>query len=339
MPGYPLFVAAVYGVFGENPRAVYLTQALLGGLIALLTYLAGKEIAGEQIAVVAAFLYALDPLSLFLAGSFQTEQLFTALTLAALCLFLRLIKPARHSLSTAVLFGFVAGLAALTRNVAGLMFIGLSFAVLTGLMQANLTKRLFIVVISCGAFAATLAPWMVRNYYLTGQFTLTTQTWQTLSMANNDSGGIYMTKEGLAAMPHTTIEQSEAEREAIYKNFLIRWIGEHPGEFLALCALRAVAFWSPLPTYVTGLAGLVAGSFNILLLTLALLYAFSQQSRSATLWPCYVAFATFTIGYSVALVATRFRLPLYPLVEIMSAGGALTLWNQVRPSRAAALRC
>ena len=37
--------------------------------------------------------------------------------------------------------------------------------------------------------------------HITGQYTLATLTWQALAMGNNDNGGPYMTREGLAAMP------------------------------------------------------------------------------------------------------------------------------------------
>jgi hypothetical protein len=247
------------------------------------------------------------------------------------------MRPARPSFRIALLFGFIASLAPLTPKVADLIFLGLCYAALAGLKHASISKRLTLVLISCAAFSATLAPWIVRNYHLTGQFTLTTQTWQTLSMANNDSGGVYMTREGLAAMPHTTVDQSEIEREGIYRSFFIRWIGENPGRFLYFCTQRALYFWSPLPTYVTGLAAIVATAFNSVLFTLALLFALTQRGRNTSLWPCYVAFATFTVGYSLALVTTRFRLPLYPLLEIMAAGGVLTIWARVRHCPAAAL--
>src|SRR5262245_24924316 len=60
MPGYPLFVAGVYLIFGESPRAVYIIQSLLALVIAWLIYLVAKHTVGRQVAVVAVFLYALD---------------------------------------------------------------------------------------------------------------------------------------------------------------------------------------------------------------------------------------------------------------------------------------
>jgi len=64
-------------------------------------------------------------------------------------------------------------------------------------------------------------------------------------MTNNDQGSAYFTFEGFAAMPQTSIEQPEIEREAIYKAFVTDWISRHPWRFAVLFLQRAILFWSP----------------------------------------------------------------------------------------------
>ena len=120
MPGYPLFVAGVYVVFGANPRAVYVMQALLGVAIAGFTYAIAKHTLGTQVAVLAVFLNALDPLSLSLAGIFQTEQLFTLLIVASIYFFVRMSGHTRFRILFALLFGLFAGVADLTRTCGGI---------------------------------------------------------------------------------------------------------------------------------------------------------------------------------------------------------------------------
>jgi 4-amino-4-deoxy-L-arabinose transferase-like glycosyltransferase len=327
MPGYPVFVAGVYLVFGENPRAVYAMQALLGLAIAGGIYLIAKQTVGKQVAVFAVFLYALDPLSLYLAGGLQTEQLFTFFIIASVYFFLKTSDHTGSRITFALLFGLFGGLAALTRNVAGLMFAGLSLGALAGwekkFATMRFSQRVFLITMASVVFLCPLAPWVVRNYQLTGQYTLTTLAWQTLAMSNNDQGGPYITREGQDAMPQTFIEQSEAERDAVYKKFVTAWVKEHPGRFLWLCVWRAIVFWSPLPQSTTGAKALVAFTFNAILLVSAAVYGFAYRNRNSRLLPFYISFVTFTLGYGVALVHTRYRLPLYPLLEILAAGGLL----------------
>jgi 4-amino-4-deoxy-L-arabinose transferase-like glycosyltransferase len=336
LPGYPIFVAGIYLIFGENPRAVYGMQALLAVVIAGLIYLTAKHMVGQQIAILAVFVYALDPLSLYLSGSFQTEQLFTVLTVASVYFFLKAGDERRSRIAFAVLFGLFGGLAALTRSVAGPMFAGLSVGGLFGwehgFARIRRYERNFIIAIASVAFLGTLAPWLVRNYKLTGEYTLATLTWQALAMGNNDMGGPYMTKEGLAAMPPTFIEQGEAEREAVYKKFVSEWIIENPDRFLWFCFWRAIAFWSPLPTFVTGATAMVAFTYNTMLLVLAVAYGYASRKRSSIFFPFYMSFITFTAVYSITLTYTRYRLPLYPFLEILASGGLLMIFERYSSS-------
>jgi len=63
-PGYPLFIAMIYRVCGERPGAVIVAQILVSvGTLALL-FLLTRDLFGPAVAVVAALLLALDPVSL-----------------------------------------------------------------------------------------------------------------------------------------------------------------------------------------------------------------------------------------------------------------------------------
>src|SRR5262245_46636283 len=91
MPGYPMFVAAVYRVLGAaNYRALYVVQAILGLAVAGLIYAIGRRTVGKNAGLLAVCLYAVDPFSISLCGGFQTEQLFTLLICMTLYAFLRM---------------------------------------------------------------------------------------------------------------------------------------------------------------------------------------------------------------------------------------------------------
>jgi 4-amino-4-deoxy-L-arabinose transferase-like glycosyltransferase len=334
LPGYPLFVAGVYRLFGHSYRAVYLAQAVLALAIAGLVYLVGVHTVGASAGVLAVFLYTVDPFSIFLTGRFQTEQLFTLLVLASVYSFLRLRQGTRGQLWFALSFGLLAGAAALTRTIAGMMFAGLCLAALAGLGEGfarmRPRRRVFLLAIASAAFLGMLAPWVIRNHGLTGQYILTTEAWTTLAMTNNDSGGAYFTPRGFAAMPRTSIEQSEIEREAIYRAFVTDWIASNPWRFAGFYLWRTVAFWSPWARSATGAQAALGFVFNAVVLALAAVYIITQRTRWRELSPVYIVFVTFTLGYSLAAAITRFRLPLHPFLEILAAGGVLFVLGRAR---------
>src|SRR6185295_1609253 len=61
-PGYPLFVAAVYRVFGEHDTAVLLVQVVLSALTVYLAFLLGARIWSVPIGLLAALFTTLEPL-------------------------------------------------------------------------------------------------------------------------------------------------------------------------------------------------------------------------------------------------------------------------------------
>jgi len=329
MPGYPLFIAGVYLIFGASYRTVYVAQAVLSVVIAGFIYLLAKYTLGTQAGVLAVFLYAVDPFSIYICGRFQTEQLFTLLVTAALYCFLKMREETRVQLQCALLFGLLAGAGALTRNVAGLMFGGLCLGALLGWGEGfgrmRFGTRVFLIAIASVVFLGTLAPWLIRNYTLTGQYVLSTEVWQTLSMTNNDNGGADFTPEGLAAMPRTSIEQPEIEREAVYRTFVTDWIAKHPSHFAWLYLWRAIVFWSPSVKFQTGMQAMLGLAFNEILLLFVAASTFTHRKYWRKTLPIYTVLLAFTLSYSSVAAITRFKLPLYPLLEILAAGGMLSM--------------
>ncbi|MBI4421982.1 MAG: glycosyltransferase family 39 protein [Gemmatimonadetes bacterium] len=336
LPGYPVFLAAVFFLAGESYRALYVAQALLGLAIGGLTYACALKTVGRPAALAAVGVYALDPFSVYLTGGVQTEQLFTLLVLASTYFVLG------TGWVHAGLFGLFGGAAALTRAVGGALFAGLCLAGLLGvgpgLGEGPLRSRTGRAALAGLVFLLVLAPWVIRNQRVTGRPVFTTEAWQTLSMVNNDSGGISFRDVRWSALPATTIEQSEIEREAIYRDFVIEWIAAHPGRFVAGCVSRMVAFWLPTTQYATGGRALLGFWFTASLYLLAGLYTLRHRDRLRPVLPLFLSFIIFTLVYALAPFATRFRLPLYPWVEILAAAGAVqVLWAR-RRSRIRALR-
>lgn len=113
MPGYPLFLAMIYGVFGWDPLHAQLGNVALELATAWFLYLIGRRTLGNSTALMSLGLFALHVLW---TPSLMTESLFTAL-FAGITLLLVYEVP-RRSLVHALGVGVVLALATFVRPIA-----------------------------------------------------------------------------------------------------------------------------------------------------------------------------------------------------------------------------
>jgi 4-amino-4-deoxy-L-arabinose transferase-like glycosyltransferase len=334
LPGYPLFIAGVYVLFGDTYRAVYVTQAFLGVVIAGLTYLSAKHVLEDKAALVALLLYAFDPFAVSITGQIQTETLFTALMMASFFCFIRSWQVTGTPLIFACMSGLWAGAATLTRSVGAPMFTGLCFAHLLGwgetFARIGIATRVRTITIASIVFVGSLLPWLIRNNETTGQYVFSTQGWQALAMSSNDNADTHYTLEGMNSIPVTSIEQPEIEREGIYRAFAMNWIRDHPVRFASLYVSRVFSFWSPFLATYAGTVAIVGALFNGALLLFGGISVIAFRKTWRRFLSIYAVLLTFTFSYSVGAIATRYRLPLYPLLEILAAGGILIVTASMR---------
>lgn len=180
-PGYPLFVAAVYSIFGTDSQAVRIAQALLGALSAVLTLLLAQRLFGAVfISTASALLVALYPRLIYQTGTILTEPFFLLLILAGLMLLER--AYAKNDFILWLMSGLVLGLTALTR--ASFLPMGLvmiwAAALLAGRRpgaeRAHCIKSFFIkrstlwrALLSSFALVLVLSPWVIRNQMVFGE--------------------------------------------------------------------------------------------------------------------------------------------------------------------------
>ena len=74
-PGYPVFIAAVYRVFGRSNTAVLLVQVALSALTVFLAYLLAARIWSVPIGLLAALLTTLEPLQNSTSATILTESI------------------------------------------------------------------------------------------------------------------------------------------------------------------------------------------------------------------------------------------------------------------------
>lgn len=166
-PTYPLFLAAIYSVFGQNYTAVYVIQAILSTFTCLIIYLLGKKsLDDDRVGLIAALGAALYPAFWEFNRQLMTETLFTFLLAMILLLWIKTIKE--NSARWYPLIGIFIGIGSLCRTTLATLPV---FILLGLLLLYQDKKRAFINGVT--VFLATclvIAPWAARNYFVFHRF-------------------------------------------------------------------------------------------------------------------------------------------------------------------------
>lgn len=165
-PLYPLFIARVVFIMGDDLRALMLAQHGLGVLTAGLAYGLGRAAFGKLAGLAAGLAVAFSGPLLVYEHHVQPEPLFTALvTLATLLALRALQRPTRWRLLAA---GLALAAAILTRPVAEALLPLLPLALLVRFRAWR------PAVVGCLWFGLGLCllllPWMARNALVHGSF-------------------------------------------------------------------------------------------------------------------------------------------------------------------------
>jgi 4-amino-4-deoxy-L-arabinose transferase-like glycosyltransferase len=180
-PGYPAFMAALYGTFGHHPTVVLAFQALLSCL-ALWPFWAGaRAMIGGRGALWATAVLAFDPGFVLVAGKLWSEAVTAVLVVAAL-LAHGLVPGSRRPGALGLGEGVVWGLSILVRPGNALL------AALAALHHVAVLRprRGRALAVSGGLLLTALlvlSPWVVRNYRLFGRASLSTIGPHTLALA------------------------------------------------------------------------------------------------------------------------------------------------------------
>ncbi|MCK4537928.1 MAG: glycosyltransferase family 39 protein [Candidatus Krumholzibacteria bacterium] len=84
-PGYPLFLKAIYSIFGtKNYRAVFIVQALISTFTVFAAFLIGRKVCGERTGLIAAGIFAIYPNFIVYTLTTLTETLALLVTMLIL---------------------------------------------------------------------------------------------------------------------------------------------------------------------------------------------------------------------------------------------------------------
>jgi hypothetical protein len=351
-PLYGWFLAGLYFPFGGSWLAVGIAQIVVAVLTALVVLEIGSRLRSPAVGLVAALITTLHPYVVWHDVHLNREVLdgllLALLTLCALAAYEQRSLP----------------LAAATGAVAGLAILGNARLVLLPVLIAGYVawKRSFGHAVTAAALvigmaALVVAPWVVRNKVQVGCYAITTDT-RALWKANNantrkvlDDGGWIDDVPELPGGPPwpelaadltlsgrpTTVDECAQMR--LYRDEVLDFWREHPGEkgLLALQATRML--WSPVPRESdesgSGTARLarrtIEPAFVIALYALAVVGVFVAPAHFAALAASMLAYNT--LAAMVFAGTVRYRAPWDFLLALLAAFALSFLWERVRERR------
>lgn len=182
---YVLFLAGVYSIFGPNPLAARIVQAVVTGLLQpLLTWRIGVRLFGSTTGIAAAALSSVYAYFVFYGGALMTESLYIVALLWVVDVSTVLTHTGgqEHDATRSaswVELGLALACATLLRQVTLLLAPPLLAWLVYRILAARRTAagasqvRMVLIISRAGAAAAVLAvcivPWTIRNYLAFGQ--------------------------------------------------------------------------------------------------------------------------------------------------------------------------
>ncbi len=260
-PGYPLFLALVYSVFGVSLLAIQTVQAFLNALVCVALYYSGRRLFPESWAFLCGALGALY-LDLYRGvARVLSEPLY--IFFIALFFLLWLSRQENAPRFKIFLSGLCLGAATLVRPEAALFALLVS-SFLFGFSRA---KMIFFLLFSLGVGAMVL-PWAVRNRLVLGAWIATTTR-----AGYNSYNTLQWPMADLGLQPERDdrqLDPSEVENDRLFRREGKRLFKETPWRVMAkLWAYNTAIFFYPflpgfdwtfvfcLPLWVLGLRALL----------------------------------------------------------------------------------
>jgi hypothetical protein len=349
---YSLFIAGIYALFGPNPLAARVLQAILGGLLLpwmvyrlARTIFSSSPLVEEQsktVALLAALMTAVYAYFVLYAATIMTETLFISVLLWSLERSIRLADRIRQPQPTAslllpgVVLGLSLGIAALLRQSI-LPWVPVLFLYL--LVVGWRAKRLRSSVVTLGlaglVLVACILPWTIRNYLVYNQFLLlNSNAGYAMYSAQHPMHGTSFREFDAAPLPDSVWGRSEPELDRELMRAGIQFVLDDPGRYLLLSLSRLRAFFEFWPTPDTTLLHNVgrAGSFGLFLPFI--LYGLILVLRDPALRRRYSLVFLFAAFYTLLHLLTwamvRYRLPVDATLMPVAALAVIDLARRMR---------
>lgn len=336
-PGYEIFLAVIYYIFGFHYEAVWIMQALLMALSALLVFLITKEIFRSRwnfmIGMAAAALIGFSPDLITMQGMLMTELLGVFLIILSGYLFCRYHNSDKKSWFSALVTGLAIGAATLVRTPAAFLF----FPVAVYFFKSKNWKHFLIL---SAAALAMFTPWIIRNYRVYGVF-----------MPTNAAAGFNLLTGN---HPGATGEQGDFEVLDRYPKGLdgfqinklatddaVKFMIHNPLEFLKLTFYRTsiyfsfsrpTGFWFHLSGWSEAITLVSSSVYSVLLFVFGFFGIWQirkmENNDKELAYFFFAMLVMMPLAIIGIIVETRYRMLVYPFFAVFAGFGFSELFQK-----------
>jgi 4-amino-4-deoxy-L-arabinose transferase-like glycosyltransferase len=349
-PGYPLFIAGLYSVFGVHVVAVQLAQCALFAATCWLVQDIGRQIYSARVGLIAGLLCAVHPSLLRYVPDLHLETLLTFLFTLSVWLSCRF--HAKPTPKRGVLLGVAWGLASLTKAV-----VLLYPAVFGALWWLSLRRRdaqrrvpqlsvlgpLLIALVSMGL---TISPWTIRNYAVTGHFVpITTGLSDAVLRSYVFSRREFITLEkppytdaenevnaefrALCAKQGAVWEADDLQTEKILNQEAKARVLGSPLAFVTKSISGIFTFWYQMTSLKNSLA---AGGMALLAWVFAVIGLRRSWREKQPVWLVLAPILYLNLFLAALLSLGRYSVPVLPCLVVLAAFGLSSLLERFRPA-------
>lgn len=340
-PGQPLFLAAIYSVFGYNPQIACIFQAFISSLTCIVIYYIGKTVLNKKIGIISGFIAAFYPTFIIFCGDLRSETLFLFLFTLAILGLLKIHEEL--SAKNILIAGASFGLAMLVRPaIMGLI----PFTLIWVLLSSKDRKKNLMIFMAIFLIAmAVVSPWTVRNYTVHHEFVLvSTNGGVNLWLGNNaDATGMACNYSKNETMLWTiwNMSDDEVKRDKLFYEKGCEFIKENPITVIGLDLKKFAYFWgfpfhffalhlndqfiNPIPKWLFMVLAPLTILPYMLLIPLAIFGITFYQKWDRKAYLLILLIFYYTLLHSIILAETRYHLQIIPFLIVFAAYGVCSI--------------
>ena len=324
MPGYPVFVAIFYYLFGIHILPVLLVQACLGGITVILTAQLGRLLSPVT-GLISGAMVAVDPLGIGFSAALLSETLFTCLLVLSVVMLVHLMDRPNRWLSWIDL-GLIWAMMIYVRAEIALCLPPLLVLVIWMAKTRNRRRTNGLGgLLTLSVVFICLLPWWVRNYSNFHQAFFRFTTLEGISLYESVySGATGGPRQSDLVIPPSFQQLNESQRDIAWTHRAFSDIFHHPWRMIRLAFIKIARTWSPW-LHARGYSNFKMNILLTIWYTTLFIFAIAGM-RHFSIKPSLfgvllLIILYFTCMHAVFLGSVRYRVPVMPLVMVLAAVG------------------